>query len=97
MPSLAVEYYQRFADGGHPDGANNIGFCPEHGRGVREDIGLASEYHKFAADQGDADAAVNYRRSLRLLGRWSIPDQSSDVALHPPSHADLSALSGCRD
>jgi TPR repeat protein len=32
--SLAASYYLRSAQQGHPDSANNFGFCLEHGRSV---------------------------------------------------------------
>jgi hypothetical protein len=64
-------------------------FCLEHGRGVQQNIGLAAEYYKFAADRGHPEGKLNYQRCLRLLGRWEVPDRSSDVSAHPPSHDDL--------
>jgi TPR repeat protein len=33
---LAVHDYQRLATHGDPDGANNFGFCLEHGRAVKQ-------------------------------------------------------------
>jgi TPR repeat protein len=87
--SLAAHYYQLAAFQGHPDGANNLGFCLEHGRGVQQNIRLAAEYYKLAADRGHPEGELNYRRCLRLLGRWEVPDRSSDVSAHPPSHDDL--------
>jgi serine/threonine protein kinase len=82
---LAAEYYKRAADDGHADGANNFGFCLEHGRGVRQDIPLAAEYYKRAADRGHPEATVNYRRCLRLLSRWTIPDRSCAVSEQKPA------------
>jgi TPR repeat protein len=82
---LAAEYYRRAADGGHADGANNLGFCLEHGRGVDQNIKLAANYYKLAADRGHPEADLNYRRCMRLLGRWSVPDRSSQVSAQMPS------------
>jgi TPR repeat protein len=78
---LAAEYYERSANHGHPDGANNFGFCLEHGRGVKQDILNAAKYYKIASDGGHSEADLNYRRCLRLLGRWDVPDRSSDVSV----------------
>jgi hypothetical protein len=36
---------------------------------------------------------LNYRQYLRLLGRWEVPDRSSDVSAHPSSHDILTAFS----
>jgi TPR repeat protein len=90
--SLAAHYYQLAALQGHPDGANNFGFCLEHGRGVQQNIGLASEYYKLAADCGHPEGDLNYHRCLRLLGKWEVPNRSSDVSAHPPSHDELARL-----
>jgi TPR repeat protein len=82
---LAAEYYRRAADHGHADGANNFGFCLEHGRGVNQNIQSAADYYKRAADRGHPEADVGYRRCLRLLGRWSVPDRSSQASTQTPS------------
>jgi TPR repeat protein len=96
--ALAVEYYQRSANNGHPDGANNIGFCLEHGRCVTQNIKLAAQYYKFAADCGHAEALINYRRCLRLFGKWEIPDRSNAASRNPPSRDDLAkAVIACLD
>jgi TPR repeat protein len=96
--ALAARYYQQSANHGNADGANNIGFCLEHGRGVAADIALAAEYYKFAADHGHLEGRLNYRRCLRLLGRWEVPDRSSDVSCHPPARDDLAgAFIACLD
>jgi TPR repeat protein len=49
---LAAQYYHRAAKQGHSDGANNFGFCLEHGRGVEQNIEIATEYYKFVANLG---------------------------------------------
>jgi TPR repeat protein len=90
--ALAAHYYQQSALQGHPDGANNLGFCLEHGRGVEQDIRLAAEYYKSASDCGHPECGLNYRRCLRLLGRWDPPDCSSQVSVRPPSNDRLAGL-----
>jgi TPR repeat protein len=77
----------------HPNGANYLGFCLEYGGGVQQNIGLASEYSRFAADRGHPEDQLNYRHCLRLLGRWEVLDRSSEDSAHPPSHDDLAAFS----
>jgi serine/threonine protein kinase len=62
-----------------------LGFCLEHGRGVCQNIELAAEYYKRAADCGHPEAEQNYQRCLRLLGRWNVPDRSSIVSEEKPS------------
>jgi hypothetical protein len=89
---LAVRYYQRAAAQGHPDGANNLGFCFEHGRGIKQDIEAAAEFSKFARDHGHPDGDLNYRRCLRILGHWDVPDRSSQIADSRPSDDNLSRL-----
>jgi TPR repeat protein/serine/threonine protein kinase len=83
--ALAVLYYKRSALHGDPDGANNLGFCLEHGRGVKQDIEAAVECYKFARDHGHPEGDLNYRRCLRILDRWDVPDRSSKIADHLPS------------
>jgi hypothetical protein len=81
---LAAEYYRQSAEAGHADGSNNLGFCLEHGRGVNQNIEMAAEYYKRASDYGHSEAAQNYQRCLRLLGRWDVPDRSSNVSEEKP-------------
>jgi TPR repeat protein len=76
----------------NPDGANNLGFCLEHGRGVEQDIQLAAQYYKSAADRGHPEGRLNYCHCLRLLGRWNPPDRSSQVTVQPPSNDFLAGL-----
>jgi TPR repeat protein len=90
--SLAAQYYQRAAQQGHPDGANNFGICLESGRGVTQNIELAAEYYKFAADCGHSEAKLNHSRCLRLLDRWEPSDRSSESISHPPSFEYLSNI-----
>jgi TPR repeat protein len=82
---LAAKYYHRAAEHGHPDGANNFGFCLENGLGVHRNIELAAQFYQFAADRGHSEAKINHRRCLRLLDRWEPPDRSSDAVSHSPS------------
>jgi serine/threonine protein kinase len=90
--SLAARFYRRAAQQGHADGANNFGFCLEHGRGVEQNFELAGDYYRFAADRGHPEAKLNHARCLRLLGRWEPPDRSSDSVSHPPSPDCLSEI-----
>jgi TPR repeat protein len=78
--TLAAHYYQRSAAHGDSDGANNLGFCLEHGRGVKQNIESAAECYKFASDHGHPEGELNYRRCLRILGQWTVPDRSSRIA-----------------
>jgi TPR repeat protein len=71
--SLSAQFYLRGAQQGHSDGANNFGFCLEHGRGVQQNFDMAVKYYKFAADPGHAEAKGNDARCNRLLGRWKRP------------------------
>jgi TPR repeat protein len=80
--AFAAYWYQRLADQGHPDGTNNLGFCFEYGRGILQNTALATEYYKFAADHGHAEAFVNYHCCLCLQNQWEVPDRSSAI-LHP--------------
>jgi TPR repeat protein len=77
---LAARYYKRSAEHGNPAGANNLGFCLEHGRGVKQDFEAAAECYKFARDHGHSEADLNYRRCLRILSRWDVPDRSSLIS-----------------
>jgi TPR repeat protein len=63
-----VHYYQRSALQGHPDGANNLGFCLEHGRGIEQDVAQAANYYKIATNRGHPEGELNYCCCLRLLG-----------------------------
>jgi hypothetical protein len=76
---LAAQFYERAAKRCHRDGANNFGICLEHGRGVEENIEMASEYYKFAADQGHSEAKLNFKRCLRLLDPWESPNRPSEI------------------
>jgi TPR repeat protein len=78
--ALAAQYYKLAAAQGHPDGANNLGFCLEHGRGVEPNIEAAADCSRFAANHGHSEAKINYRRCLRLLGRWAVPDRFDSVS-----------------
>jgi TPR repeat protein len=80
------------AQQGHPDGANDFGFCLEHRRGVEQNIEMAIKYYKFAADRGHSEAELNHNRCLRLLGEWEPPDRSSEIVSRPPSVDRLSEL-----
>jgi hypothetical protein len=44
---LAAQYYRRAAQQGHPDGANNFGFCLDYGCGVQQNIEMAAEFYKL--------------------------------------------------
>jgi TPR repeat protein len=83
--ALAAHYFELSAAQGDPDGANNFGFCLEHGRGVRQNIEAASKWYRFAANHGHPEGEVNYQRSLRLLGRWNVPDRSDKISDRPRS------------
>jgi serine/threonine protein kinase len=74
---------------GDPDGADNFGFCLEHGRGVSQNIQIAADCYKFTLDHGHEGALVNYQRCLRLLGRWNPQNRSFDFRLSAPSRNDL--------
>jgi serine/threonine protein kinase len=91
-PILAARYYQRAAGHGNPDGANNLGFCLEHGRGVEQDFRSAAECYKFARDHGHSEAELNYRRCLRILGCWDIPDRSSQIVHSRPVNDNFTHL-----
>jgi hypothetical protein len=78
--ALAARYFERSAVQGNPDGANNFGVCLEHGRGVRQDIEAAAKWYRFAANHGHPEGEMNYQRSLRLLGRWNVPDRSGQIS-----------------
>jgi TPR repeat protein len=84
-----MSYYQRSALQGHPDGADNLGFSLEDGRGVEQDIPLPADYYKSAADGDHPERRLNYRRWLPLLGRRNPPNQSSQVTVCPPSNGRL--------
>jgi TPR repeat protein len=77
--SGGVECYRLASEHGHPDGANNFGFCPGHGRRVQQNLEIAAEHYKFAAERGHLEANLNRARFLRLLGRWKPPDRSSET------------------
>jgi TPR repeat protein len=66
---LAAQYYHHAAQQRRPDGANNFGFCFEHGRGIQQNIETGSEYDKLAADHGHSEAKLNHYRCLRLFGQ----------------------------
>jgi TPR repeat protein len=65
--------------------ATNISSLSTGGGGIEQNIGLAAEYYKFAAEHGHPEGALNYGCCLRLLGRWKVPDRSSDFCANPPS------------
>jgi TPR repeat protein len=90
--ALTARYYKRPAAHGDPNGANNLGFCLEHGRSVKADIESAAECYKFAWDCGHLDGELNYRRCLRILGRWEVPDRSSRIADHRSADDRLAQL-----
>jgi serine/threonine protein kinase len=75
-----VRYYERSAAHGYPDGANNLGFCLEYGRGTRVDLEAAARCYKFARDHGHPEGQINYNRCLRIQGRWKTPDRSCSVS-----------------
>jgi TPR repeat protein len=81
--TMAAHYYEQSAMNCDSDGANNFGFCLEHGRGVEQNIKAASEWYRFAKDHKHPEGEVNYRRRLRLLDRWTVPDRSSQIADRP--------------
>jgi serine/threonine protein kinase len=83
--SLAAHYFELSALQGNRDGANNLGFCFEHGRGVCQNIESAAEWYRFAADHNHPEGEMNYQRCLRLLGDWHIPDRSFSIADQPRS------------
>ncbi|KAH8043584.1 hypothetical protein JL722_15135 [Aureococcus anophagefferens] len=45
----------------HPSALNGLGYCVSDGRGCARDAALAARLFRRAADQGDADAAVQPR------------------------------------
>jgi TPR repeat protein len=46
---------------------------------------LAAEWYKRAADRGHPEAAMNYRRCLRVLDRSTVPGRSSAVSEQKPA------------
>jgi serine/threonine protein kinase len=59
---------------------------------VNQNIESAAEYYKLAADGGHPEADQNYRRCLRLLGRWTVPDRSSAASEPKPSFEEQPKL-----
>ena len=53
---MAIEFYKKSADQGHPFGLFNLGVCYKDGIGVAKDEKLAFEFYKKSADQGNSDA-----------------------------------------
>jgi TPR repeat protein len=85
----AAKYYRLSAELQNADGINNFGICLERGVGIQANIDLAADHYKRAADGGHPEAAVNSRRCLRLLGRWTIPGRSSAVSEQKPTFEKL--------
>jgi hypothetical protein len=65
---------------------DNLGCCLEYGHCVDHNIELTAEFYELAADRHHP---VNYRRCMRLLGWWSVPDQSSQVSAQAPSFEEV--------
>ena len=60
----AAEYYEKAANLGHAKAQNNLGVCYELGTGVPKDVGLAAQWYRKAADQGNQSAI----ESLKKMG-----------------------------
>jgi TPR repeat protein len=59
--ALAAPYFELFAVQRNHNGANNQGFCLEHGPGVRWNIEISAKWYRFAADRGFQEGEINYR------------------------------------
>mmetsp|Transcript_28828 Transcript_28828/g.102030 ORF Transcript_28828/g.102030 Transcript_28828/m.102030 type:complete len:116 (+) Transcript_28828:437-784(+) len=57
--NTAVQWYQRAADQGHPDGQFNLGAMFYDGQGVAQSYDEAEKWFRLAAAQGDANALFN--------------------------------------
>jgi TPR repeat protein len=86
----AAKYYRLSAELNNAAAQNSFGICLERGIGLQSNLVLAAHYYQQSALHPEAD--LNYRRCLRLLGRWEVPNRSSDVSANPLSNHQLASL-----
>ena len=55
----AVPLHRKAAEQGYAGGQFNLGWCYEHGHGVRQDKAKAAKWYRMAAEQGYAEAQFN--------------------------------------
>jgi serine/threonine protein kinase len=59
--------------------------CRERGIGVQQNIAIAAEYYRFAANRSHSEGNLDYKGCLRLVDRWESPDRKFETVSHPVS------------
>ena len=60
----AVRWYRKAAEKGNAEGQRMLGYCYDHGLGVKANRTWAAQWYRKAADQGDPYAQAAYGLAL---------------------------------
>ncbi|MDR2090492.1 MAG: hypothetical protein LBP62_02425 [Clostridiales bacterium] len=74
----AAIWYEKSANGGNADAANNLAVLTQYGRGVPQDYERAAAIYQAAADAGNANALYNLGNCY--YNGWGVPKDSIKAA-----------------
>ena len=86
-PVLAVYWFRRAADAGHPEAQYNLARCYERGWGTRRSMGMAVKYYAMAKEQRIIPAVLRYAELLYA----GVPPEKSEYGEFPELKADRRA------
>ena len=84
---LAVYWFRRAADAGHPEAQYNLARCYERGWGARRSLGMAVKYYDFAQKKQLLPALLRYAELLYA----GVPPEKSEYGEFPALKADKAA------
>ena len=86
-PVLAVYWFRRAADAGHPEAQYNLARCYERGWGARRSMGMALKYYQLAKAQQILPAVLRYAELLYA----GVPPEKSEYGEFKALKADRNA------
>lgn len=86
-PVLAVYWFRRAADAGHPEAQYNLARCYERGWGARRSMGMAVKYYSLAKEQKILPAVLRYAELLYA----GVPPEKSEYGEFKALKADRNA------
>ena len=86
-PVLALYWFRRAADAGHPESQYNAARCFERGWGCRRSMGMAVKYYLKAGENRLSEAQLRYAELLYK----GIPEEKNEYGKFPALKADKPA------